>query len=111
MARLRQGRANTGRGAAHNLARWTSLIGLGVRVMNTKTLRRRLFSLAGRLTRSARRLLPASPAALALGGPGSVGLWRDYAPCRLLSDANATYPHAILIHPQGVCSTRAPWNR
>ena len=41
---------------AHNLARWTSLIGLGVRVMNTKTLRRRLFSLAGRLTRSARRL-------------------------------------------------------
>ena len=41
---------------AHNLARWTSLIGLGVGVMNTKTLRRRLFSLAGRLTRSARRL-------------------------------------------------------
>ncbi len=41
---------------AHNLARWTSRIGLGVRVMTTGTLRRRLFSLAGRLTRSARRL-------------------------------------------------------
>ena len=41
---------------AHNLARWTSRIGLGEQVMTTKTLRRRLFSLAGRLTRSARRL-------------------------------------------------------
>ena len=41
---------------AHNLARWTVRIGLGEPVVTTKTLRRRFFSLAGRLTRSARRL-------------------------------------------------------
>ena len=41
---------------AHNLARWTSRIGLGEQVVTTRTLRRRFFSLAGRLTRSARRL-------------------------------------------------------
>ena len=41
---------------AHNLARWTARIGLGEGVITTKTLRRRFFSLAGRLTRSARRL-------------------------------------------------------
>ena len=41
---------------AHNLARWTARIGLGERIATTKTLRRRFFSLAGRLTRSARRL-------------------------------------------------------
>ena len=41
---------------AHNLARWTARIGLGERVVTTKTLRRRFFSLAGRLTRKARRL-------------------------------------------------------
>ena len=39
---------------AHNLARWTARIGLGERIATTKTLRRRFFSLAGRLTRSAR---------------------------------------------------------
>ena len=41
---------------AHNLARWTARIGLGEHVTTTKTLRRRFFALAGRLTRSARRL-------------------------------------------------------
>ena len=41
---------------AHNIARWTARIGLGERIATTKTLRRRFFSLAGRLTRSARRL-------------------------------------------------------
>ena len=41
---------------AHNLARWTARIGLGEQIMTTKTLRRRFFALAGRLTRSARRL-------------------------------------------------------
>ena len=41
---------------AHNLARWTARIGLGQQLVTTKTLRRRFFSLAGRLTRSARRL-------------------------------------------------------
>ena len=42
---------------AHNLARWTARIGLDEGVMTTKTLRRRLFSLAGRITRRARRLI------------------------------------------------------
>jgi len=41
---------------AHDLARWTARIGLGAGIVTTKTLRRRLFGLPGRLTRSARRL-------------------------------------------------------
>ena len=40
---------------AHNLARWTACIGLDEGVVTTRTLRRRFFSMAGRLTRSARR--------------------------------------------------------
>ena len=36
---------------AHNIARWTARIGLGEQVVTTKTLRRRFFSLAGRITR------------------------------------------------------------
>src|SRR6266498_177168 len=41
---------------AHNLARWTARLGLGAGIVTTKTLRRRLFSIPGRLTRSARRI-------------------------------------------------------
>ena len=41
---------------AHNLARWTARLGLGEQIVTTKTLRRRFCSIAGRLTRSARRL-------------------------------------------------------
>ena len=41
---------------AHNLLRWTSLIGLpGETVRAARTLRRRLLQLPGRLTRSARQ--------------------------------------------------------
>jgi Transposase DDE domain group 1 len=40
---------------AHNLARWTARIGLEAGIITAKTLRRRLFAIAGRLTRSARR--------------------------------------------------------
>ena len=47
---------------AHNLARWTVRIGLTEGIVTTKTLRRRLFALAGRLTRSARRLTLHLPA-------------------------------------------------
>jgi DDE family transposase len=47
---------------AHNLARWTARIGLGEQIVTTKTLRRRLFGLVGRLTRSARRLTLHLPA-------------------------------------------------
>ena len=41
---------------AHNLSRWTAGIALGETMATTKTLRRRSFSLAGRITRKARRL-------------------------------------------------------
>ena len=51
---------------ADNLARWAARIGLGEQLVTTKTLRRRFFSLAGRLTRSARRLTLHLPSA----GPG-----------------------------------------
>jgi hypothetical protein len=47
---------------AHNLARWTARVGLGEGIVTTKTLRRRLFGLVGRLTRSARRLTLHLPA-------------------------------------------------
>jgi hypothetical protein len=40
---------------AHNLARWTSRIGLSETLITTKTLRTRYLNLPGRLTRSARR--------------------------------------------------------
>jgi len=41
---------------AHNVARWTARIGLGEGIVTTRTLRRQLFGIPGRLTRSARRL-------------------------------------------------------
>ncbi len=47
---------------AHNLARWTARLSLGEQTVTTKTLRRRFFALAGRLTRSARRLVLHLPA-------------------------------------------------
>ncbi len=47
---------------AHNLARWTARLGLGAGIVTTKTLRRRFFSIPGRLTRSARRLTLHLPA-------------------------------------------------
>ena len=40
---------------AHNLARWTTRLGLKLPLLATKTLRHRLFRLPARLTRSARR--------------------------------------------------------
>jgi hypothetical protein len=46
---------------AHNLARWLAQLGLDL-VATTKTLRRRLFAIAGRITRSARRLTLHLPA-------------------------------------------------
>ena len=47
---------------AHNLARWTARIGLDEGIVTTKTLRRQLFGLPGRLTRSARRVTLHLPA-------------------------------------------------
>ncbi len=64
---------------AHNLARWTARIGLGQPVVTTKTLWRRFFSIAGRLTRSARRPL-CSCHRVGPGKPSSVAPWRGCAP-------------------------------
>jgi hypothetical protein len=48
---------------AHNLMRWTGLLGLpGTTVRTARTLRRRLLALPGRLTRSARRITLHLPA-------------------------------------------------
>ncbi len=47
---------------AHNLARWTARLGLGERIVTTRTLLRRHFALGGRLTRSARRFTLHLPA-------------------------------------------------
>ena len=48
---------------AHNLLRWTSLIGLpGATIRTARTVRRRLLSIPGRLTRSARRWILQLPA-------------------------------------------------
>jgi hypothetical protein len=40
---------------AHNLARWTARLGRGPGIVTHKTIRRRLFAIAGRLTRSGRQ--------------------------------------------------------
>ena len=71
---------------AHNLARWTTRIGLGEPAATAKTLRRRFFSLAGRL--------PAKPAAspcichrIGLGETNSAAPWHDCAPCHPHPDA------------------------
>ena len=47
---------------AHNVARWTARIGLGEGIVTTRSLRRQLFGLPGRLTRSARRITLHLPA-------------------------------------------------
>ena len=65
---------------AHNLARWTARIGLGERIATTKTLRRRFFSLAGRLTRSARRLTLHLPRIAGLGLRSSAAPWPGCEP-------------------------------
>ena len=53
---------------AHNLARWTARIGLGQQIVTTKTLRRRVFALAGTDHPLGTPIDPASSPALALGG-------------------------------------------
>ena len=70
---------------AHNLARWAARIGLGEQVVTTKTLRRRFFSIAGRLTRSARRLTLHLPQGWPWENQFGSAL-RDCAPCHSLPD-------------------------
>jgi hypothetical protein len=71
---------------AHNLLRWVAAIGLGARqeLVVTKTLRRTLLNLPGRLTRSARRLILHLPA----GWPWAA--WFELALARLRCVAYAT---------------------
>ena len=64
---------------AHNLARWTARIGLGQQIVTTKTLRRRVFALAGRITRSARRLTLHLPRRWP-GRSSSAAPWPDCEP-------------------------------
>jgi|GEM_PF-1956540 len=52
---------------AHDVARWTARIGLGEGIVTTRTIRRRLFGLPGRLARSARRVTLHLASTLALG--------------------------------------------
>ena len=86
---------------AHNLARWTARIGLGEQVVTTKTLRRRFFSLAGRLTRSARRLTLNLPDRW----PWAEKFSRALARLRAMSTPGLTAPSAT--HPP----THPPDNR
>ena len=79
---------------AHNIARWTARIGLGEQVVTTKTLRRRFFSLAGRITRSARRLTLHLPQRW-LGSPvrscpGPIA--RPATPCLTAAAATGRHP-------------------
>ena len=73
---------------AHNLARWTARLGLGEGIVTTRTLRRRYFALAGRLTHSAR----AGPCTSRSAGPGLASgqpRSRDYGRYRSRSDARS----------------------
>jgi hypothetical protein len=61
---------------AHDIARWTARVGLGEGVVTTRTLRRQLFGLPGRLTRSARRVTLHLPARWPWAASFGVGLAR-----------------------------------
>ena len=86
---------------AHNLARWTARIGLGERTVITKTLRRRVFALVGRITRSARRLTLHLPPALALGNPvqSRLGPAASHSVPGLTASLQLTQRPAISRHP------------
>ena len=72
---------------AHNLARWTARLGLGEQIVTTKTLRRRFFALAGRLTRSARRLTLLCHS-IGPGKTSSAAPWHGCERFRFLPDGN-----------------------
>ena len=86
---------------AHNLARWAARIGLGERLVTTKTLRRRFFSIAGRLTRSARLI----PGIFPRAGPGktsSVAPWPDCEPFPYQPDGAPSAPDPSTGQPLGL---------
>ena len=80
---------------AHNLARWTARIGLAERTVTTKTLRRRVFALVGRITCSARRLTLHLPS-IGLGKPSSLAPWPGCEPFHSPPDCQpATDPTSL----------------
>ena len=89
---------------AHNLAR-SARIGLGQQTVTTKTLRRRVFALAGRITRSARGLTLHLPGA----GPGrssSAAPWPDCEPFHSQPDgARTPLTHQPTQRPRKLAST------
>ena len=101
---------------AHNLARWTARIGLGEQIVTTKTLRRRVFALAGRLTRSARRLTLHLPQrwpweTQSVGDPAASHSTPNLSPpvpptspptVRSASDLAVSYPAISLTTPIGI---------
>ena len=109
---------------AHNLARWTARIGLAERTVTTKTLRRRVFALAGRITRSGAPPYPASSPALALGNPVhsrhgpaashstprlTASLQLTQLPCKLVPPRSARVPCCVFSrHPAHRSSRRGP---
>ena len=84
---------------AHNLARWAARSGLGEELVTAKTRRRRCFSIAGRLTRSARRLTLHLPK----GWPGlsrPLSPWPDCEPSHSQPDgAIRNRPNASQLAP------------
>jgi hypothetical protein len=77
---------------AHNLLRWVATIGLGSSdLLVTKTLRRRLLHLPGRLTRSARRRRLHLPTDWPWP-PSSLPLWRAWRRCRCAPDGQGDHP-------------------
>jgi hypothetical protein len=86
---------------AHNLLRWTTLIGLpGATIRAARTIRRRLLALPGRLTRTARRWILHLPARW----PWQHDLIR--APARIRALAAARAPRPPDDHPAARAATR-----
>ena len=96
---------------AHNLARWTARIALGEQAVTTRTLRRRFFALAGRLTRSARRLTLHLPQHWPWGNRfnGALTRLRSPAASRLTPLANDPPTPSSSASQSKVSSTRTGW--
>ena len=90
------------------LARWAARIGLGQQIVTTKTLRRRFFSIAGRLTRSARRPPCIFPSA-GPGKPSSLAPWPDCGPFPFQPDGAVDGRPTLqtIEHPRKLAPVRA----
>jgi hypothetical protein len=85
---------------AHNLTRWTARFGLGAGIVTTKTLRRRRFSLPGRLASSVRRVTLHLPARWPWAADCTTVLQRLRAlPLPTRPRANSSSPHRAWRQP------------